>query len=81
MFDRLHTVWIIFQNWRRFRARMRAYYLTSKDLGVIPPLYPFGLGEECPTCHCVFDIAGPIGNVGEWSGDWQRPGCHCVCHD
>ena len=45
------------------------------ELGVIPPLYPFREGEECPTCHCVYhhDPANPLGYI--------RPGCHCVCHD
>src|SRR6266436_4087311 len=49
--ERLRTAWLIFQNLRRFRARMQDYYArTHKEMraGSIPPLYPFGLGEECP---------------------------------
>jgi hypothetical protein len=72
MLERLRTAWLIFQNWRRFRARMQAYYKKKQEsFGGIAPLYPFGLGEECPACHCISDF----------DSDWIRPGCHCVCHD
>jgi hypothetical protein len=77
MLDRLRTAWLIFQNWRRFRARMQAHYAkvnAEARVFTIRPLYPFGVGEECPMCHCIYDDAGS-------ALDWQRPGCHCVCHD
>jgi hypothetical protein len=75
MLNRLRSAWLIFQNWRRFRARMLKLAACKRSLYTgIAQLYPFDVGEECPTCHCIFDTFGtPL--------DWIRPGCHCVCHD
>lgn len=75
MLNRLRTAWLIFQNWRRFRARAFALQARKRASYTGPaPLYPFDTGEECPVCHCIFDDFGtPL--------DWIRPGCHCVCHD